>query len=261
MSHVGPLGLARLATGRCAINRTAAHIDGSSPRLYSIIIQARGRGLFSQEGNRVVLGPGDLALCDHCATAFARARARRRDAADPRPGRADRRLPAAAAAALRPPASGGRRACPVGGDDGARLWQRLEHGFSPAYEDCFAHHLLELIGHFVCNGVRRRVRQRGARCRQPAADLQPYDDRLYDPRFQARLDRRRARLQPARGAPPVRAERRFSARTTCCAAGCRKAARRLRDPRWRGHTIAEIGHCCGFASNAVFTARSASATT
>ena len=27
MSHVGPLGLARLAAGRCAINRTAAHID------------------------------------------------------------------------------------------------------------------------------------------------------------------------------------------------------------------------------------------
>jgi AraC-like DNA-binding protein len=28
-----------------------------------------------------------------------------------------------------------------------------------------------------------------------------------------------------------------------------EAARRLRDPRWRGNTIAEIAHCCGFASN------------
>src|SRR6186713_2392267 len=60
MSQVGPLGFARLATGRCEIRRTAAHIDRSSPRLYSIIVQARGSGLFSQEGNRVVLGPGDL---------------------------------------------------------------------------------------------------------------------------------------------------------------------------------------------------------
>ena len=51
MSHVGPLGFARLATGRCTINRTAAHIDRSSPRLYSVIIQARGRGQFSQEGS------------------------------------------------------------------------------------------------------------------------------------------------------------------------------------------------------------------
>src|SRR6186713_2141225 len=65
MSHVGPLGFARLATGRCAINRTAAHIDRSSPRLYSVIIQASGRGVFAQVGKRVVLEPGDLALCDH----------------------------------------------------------------------------------------------------------------------------------------------------------------------------------------------------
>src|SRR5690606_25689848 len=31
-----------------------------------------------------------------------------------------------------------------------------------------------------------------------------------------------------------------------------EASRRLRDPRWRGHTIAEIAHCCGFTSTAMF---------
>src|SRR3569623_142283 len=67
LSHVGQLGLARLATGRCTIRRTAAHIDRSLPQLYSIIVQARGRDIFTQGGNRVLLNSGDFALCAHAA--------------------------------------------------------------------------------------------------------------------------------------------------------------------------------------------------
>jgi hypothetical protein len=59
MSHVGPLGLARLATGRCTITAPPPHRSQLAAAL-SIIIQARGCGLFSQDGNRVVLGPRRL---------------------------------------------------------------------------------------------------------------------------------------------------------------------------------------------------------
>src|SRR5262249_30900336 len=67
MGRIGQLGLARLATGRCTIRRTAAHIDARSPPLYSFVIQARGRGSVAQGASRVVLDPGDSPLCDHAA--------------------------------------------------------------------------------------------------------------------------------------------------------------------------------------------------
>jgi AraC-like DNA-binding protein len=252
MSHVGPLGLARLATGPCAINRTAEHIDRSLPQLYSIIIQARGRGLFSQEGNRVVLGPGDLALCDH---ALPHSRVLERDAEMllirvpaemiaeylPQPQHlCGRRLPAGAG--LAPSAAIMARA----------LWQRLEQGFAPEYEDCFAHHLLELIGTSYAMAFGRHSEGLAPDADSLLLIRSHIDDRLYDPGFKA-------------GA--IGAELGFGGREVrrLCAAGgenprdymlrrrLQEAARRLRDLRWQGHTIAEIAHCCGFASNAVFT--------
>ncbi len=245
MSHLGPLGLARLATGRCAINRTAAHIDRTSPRLYSIIIQARGRGLFSQEGNRVVLGPGDFALCDH---ALPHSRVLERDAetllirvpADmigeylPTPQHlCGRRLPA------------GTGLAPSAAVMARGLWQRLEHGLSPQYEECFAHHLLELIGTSYAMAF-------GADADSLLLIRTHIDDRLYDPGFKAGTigaelgfeTREVRRLFAASGETP---------RDYLLRRRLHEAARRLRDPRWRGHTIAEIAHCCGFASNAVFT--------
>ena len=245
MSHVGPLGLARLATGRCAINRTAAHIDRSSPRLYSIILQARGRGLFSQEGNRVVLGPGDLALCDHT---LPHSRVLERDAETllirvpaemiaeylPKPQQlCGRRLPAGAG--LAPSAAVMARG----------LWQRLEHGFAPRYEDCFAHHLLELIGTSYAMAF-------GADADSLLLIRNHVDDRLYDPGFKA------GAIGAELGFGPREVRRLFAAsdespRDYLLRRRLQEAARRLRDPCWRGHTIAEIAHCCGFASNAVFT--------
>ena len=252
MRHVGPLDLARLATGRCEIRRTAAHIDRSSPRLYSIIIQARGRGLFSQEGNRVELGPGDIALCDH---ALPHSRVIERDAEMllirvpaemigeflPEPQHlCGRRLPAGAG--LTPSAATMARG----------LWQRLEHGFAPEYEDCFAHHLLELIGTSYAM-VFGPDPERG----EPDAGSlllirNHIDDRLYDPGFKPGSIAAELGFS-AREARRLFAPGNDTPRDYILRRRLQEAARRLRDPRWRGHTIAEIAHCCGFASNAVFT--------
>ena len=252
MSHVGPLGFARLATGRCAINRTAAHIDRSSPRLYSVIIQASGRGLFDQVGNRAVLETGDLALCDHslphsrvldrgAEMLLIRVPAEMIAEYLPRPQHlCGRRLPAGAG--LAPSAAAMARS----------LWQRLEHGFSPQYEDCFAHHLLELIG--TSYAMAFGPDPEGV---VPDAEalllIQSHiDDRLYDPGFrpgaiggELGVSAREVRL--------LFAACNDSPRDYVLRRRLQEAARRLRDPCWRGHTIAEIAHCCGFASNAVFT--------
>jgi AraC-like DNA-binding protein len=249
VSQVGPLGFARLATGRCAINRTAAHIDRSLPRLYSIIIQARGRGLFSQKGNRVVLGPGDLALCDH---ALPHSRVLERDAEmllirvpaemipeylpQPQP-LCGRRLPAGAG--LAPSAAVMARG----------LWQRLEHGLAPQYEDCFAHHLLELIGTSYAMAFGTPENLDADRLLLIRNHI---DDRLYDSGFRA------AAIGTELGFDPGEVRRLFAAsdetpRDYLRHRRLHEAARRLRDPRWHGHRIAEVAHGCGFASNAVFT--------
>jgi AraC-like DNA-binding protein len=156
------------------------------------------------------------------------------------------------AAAVRPPPARGGRAGSVRGDHGARhCGTRSSTASSPEYEDCFAHHLLELIG------TPMRWPSPAATARRPIRRSlllirTHIDDRLYDP-ASSRRDRRGARFRRPRGRRLFAVGGETSRATTCCAAACRRAARRLRDPRWHGHTIAEIAHCCGFASNAVFT--------
>ncbi len=179
LSHVGRLGLARLATGRCTIRRTAAHIDRSSPQLYSILVQANGRGLFTQGGNRAVLNPGDFALCDH---ALPHSR-RLEDGAET----LIIRVPAEIIGKYLPhpellcghrlPAEAGLT--PSAGATIRSLWHRLERGIATDYEDCLAHHMLEMIGtsYAMVFGLRLQWRGSGGTrdahrpepCREPAA--------------------------------------------------------------------------------------------
>jgi AraC-like DNA-binding protein len=247
MSHVGPLEVARLATGRCAIRRTAAHIDGSSPKLYSILLQANGRGMLTQVGNRVVLSPGDLALCDH---ALPHSRVLEKGAevliirvpaeliADylPQPQHlCGRRLP------------GGTGLASSAANMTRELWRRLEEGFTSPYGDCLAHHLLELIA----TSYAMAFGDAGADAETVLLVRNHIEDRLHDPEFRSGALASELGMS-LREVRQVFAERDASPRQYLHRRRLEEAARRLRDPRWRGHTIAEIAHCCGFASNAMF---------
>jgi len=252
MSRVGPLGLARLATGRCAIRRTEAHIDSNSPRLYSFIIQANGRGLFSQGGNRVVLDRGDFALCDHgmphsrlledgAEMLLIRVPAEMIREYLPEPGKlCGRRLPVSAGLT----SSAGVWA--------RSLWRRLEQGFSSQYEDCLAHHLLELIATSY-SMVFGSLSDADAPGSHAFLSLQNYiEDRLHDPDFKPGSIAEGLHME-ARNVRRLFAASNENARSYVLRRRLEEAARRLRDPRWRGHTIAEVAHCCGFTSNAMFT--------
>lgn len=248
MSHVGPLEVARLATGRCAIRRTAAHIDGSSPKLYSILLQANGRGMLTQVGNRVVLNPGDLALCDH---ALPHSRVLEKGAevliirvpaemiADylPQPQHlCGRRLP------------GGIGLAPSAAIMARELWRRLEEGFTSPYGDCLAHHLLELIATSYAIAFGENAKGDAETVLLVRNHL---EDRLHDPEFRSGALASELGLSPGE-VRQVFVEHDLSPRQYLHRRRLEEAARRLRDPRWRGHTIAEIAHCCGFASNAMF---------
>lgn len=251
MSQVGRLGLARLNTGRCAIRRTAAHIDSSSPKLYSVIIQASGRGLFVQGGNRAVLNRGDFALCDHAMPhsrvleegaemLLIRVPAEMMGDYLPRPEQlCGRKLPGSAG--LTPSAEIWARS----------LWRRLEEGFSTDYEDCLAHHLLELIAtsYAMVFGAGRGGDAGG----NALLSLQNYiEDRLHDPDFKPGSIASGLSME-SRNVRKLLGEANESARSYVLRRRLMEAARRLRDPRWHGHTIAEIAHCCGFTSNAMFS--------
>jgi len=251
MSRVGPLGLAHLATGRCAIRRTEAHIDSNSPKLYSFIIQANGKGLFAQGGNSAVLNPGDFALCDH---GLPHSRVLDDDAemllirvpADmisnyiPNPQYlCGRRLPA------------GAGVTPSAGVMARSLWRRLEQGFSSLYEDCLAHHLLELIG-TAYSMVFGSMRSDCVLDDIALLTVQNYiEDRLHDPDFKPSSIADGLRMDPS-VVRKLFAQCNESPRSYVLRRRLEEAARRLRDPRWRGHTVAEIAHCCGFTSTAMF---------
>jgi AraC-like DNA-binding protein len=251
LSNVGQLGLARLATGRCTIRRTAAHIDSSSPQLYSFIIQANGKGLFAQGANRAVLSPGDFALCDH---AMPHSRTLETGAevllirvpaemiADYLPCPellCGRRLPASAG--LTPSAGAMIRS----------LWRRLEQGFSTQYEDCLAHDVLEVIATSYAM-VFGTILNGEASSSNGLLAVQNYiEDRLHDPDFKPGSIACDLRMQ-SRDVRKLFAARNESPRSYVQRRRLEEAARRLRDPRWRGHTIAEIAHCCGFISTALF---------
>lgn len=251
LSHVGQLGLARLATGGCTIRRTAAHIDRSSPQLYSIIVQASGRGLFTQGGNRVVLHPGDFALCDHAMPHSRRIEA---DAETliirvpaevianylPQPEHlCGHRLPAGAG--LTPSAGAMIRS----------LWHRLEQGIASDYEDCLAHHMLEIVAtsYAMVFGVRANGEPAGNRDMMTVQNH--VENRLHDPDFKpnAIADELSMAQRDVRRVFAMRGE---CARSYVSRRRLEESARRLRDPRWRGHTVAEIAHCCGFVSTALF---------
>jgi AraC family transcriptional regulator, positive regulator of tynA and feaB len=61
--ELGPIRIVQLICGRCTIERPANHIGQTTGRAYTFILQARGRGLFTQYGHEAALEPGDFALC------------------------------------------------------------------------------------------------------------------------------------------------------------------------------------------------------
>ena len=67
LGDLGPVKVARLISSGCRIDRTAEHIGHPGSRIYSLILQARGRGLFTHYGHQCSLGEGDFILCDSAA--------------------------------------------------------------------------------------------------------------------------------------------------------------------------------------------------
>jgi AraC-like DNA-binding protein len=65
MGALGPLGIARVSLQPVDVERTRAHVEQSRERLFSFVLQLRGRGVFTHYGHETVLEEGDFTLCDN----------------------------------------------------------------------------------------------------------------------------------------------------------------------------------------------------
>lgn len=252
LGGLGHIGLARLVTGPCTIQRTDDHIRSSGPHLYSFLIQLKGRGRFVQGEEEAGLDCGDFTLCDSAVPHFFSlddeaemmlVRVPADVIADYLPAPAllcGRRLPAREG--LTPTAL--RMTC--------SLWKQLEQGLPAVHGESVAHQLMDLIAmsySLVFGG-----RQDGSSC----------DTDLYEQAIRLIEDEiRNPDLSPSMLATELgvsssdlaTAFSRRGDRLHSCISLRRldHVARRLRSPVWRNSMISEIAYGMGFSSLPLFT--------
>lgn len=251
LSRLGPIGIARMRSDRTSIARTSRHIARTSQRLYSFVLQARGRGVLEHCGHEAALEEGDFVLCDSSVPHQFRV------------GDGSEivmlRVPADALQVHLPSPEifCGRRLSAAEGLTGTAgtmalsLCDLVETGFSPDHHDRVARHLLDvmatsytiafdslLTGSAIVSGRHARVKRY-------------IEEHLRDPD-----------LSPCAVAVALKMSPRylrmiFSAGDETMSAyilrrRLEESARQMCNPGWRGHTITEIAFSWGFNSAAHF---------
>jgi AraC-like DNA-binding protein len=252
LGRLGPIQFARMCANRSNIERTRRHIVHGSPRLYSFLLQARGSSVFSHCGQEARLTEGDFALCDSYAphnftidddSAVIMLRV---DAATLK-----EHLPT-------PEQFCGMHLRSEVGLTGAmsamveKMQTQLETGFTSAYDERFARHLLEMLSMSYAIGFDREPDVSAVLRGRQAEVVRYIEDRLRDPK-----------LTPASIAEGLRISPRYL-RTVFASSGekvsgyiirrrLEECAKQIRNPAWAGHTLTEIAFAWGFNSAAHFT--------
>lgn len=249
MGELGPLGMARMRADRSHIDRTPSHIRRASRRLYTFVLQERGRSLFSHCGHEAVLEAGDFALCDSAAPhrlavedpseiIMLRVPAGVMRSWFPTPEElCGRRLPA------------GRGLAPTAAAMARALCRQVETGLPADHAASAARHMMDVMASTYATGFDAALPgPASAVIAARYTEVKRYiEDRLRD-----------TDLAPASIAAGLRLSARyvrmvFSAHDETVSAyilrrRLEEVARQLRDPRWQGHTITEIAFSWGFNS-------------
>jgi len=252
LKRLGPIQFARMAANRSQIERKRRHIVHGTPRLYSFLLQARGSSIFNHCGQEARLTEGDFALCDSNAphnftidddsvVIMLRVDAATLKTHLPTPEqfcgmhlRNDVGLTGTMSAMIE------------------KLSAQLETGFSSAYDERFARHVLEMLSMSYAIGFNDRPDTSAVLRGRYAEIVRQIEDRLRDPQ-----------LTPAAIAEGLRISPRYL-RAVFAASGekvssyiirrrLEECARQIRNPAWAGHTLTEIAFSWGFNSAAHFT--------
>lgn len=252
LGDLGGIGLARLVTGPCTIRRTDDHIAAGMRRVYSFLIQLKGKGQFLQGENEAVLQRGDFTMCDSAVphfynldddaeTLLVRVPADMIGDYLPYPDLlCGRRLPAQDG--LTPTAA--VMAC--------SLWQQLERGFTSAHADSIAHQLLDMISTSYKLVFGPQINGPFADAVQHERATGFIEDHIRDPHLTQQMIAEALGLS-GRDLLAMFSRRGDSLRGYILRRRLERAARQLRSPRWRGSTVAEIAYGLGFTSLPLFT--------
>jgi len=252
LGTLGPIQFARMSTNRTNILRTKRHIVAGAPRLYSFLLQARGRSLLSHCGQEAHMTPGDFALCDSAAPHSFTVEDNsivimlRVDAATIK-----RHLPV-------PEKFCGMHLKQEVGLTGAmsamveQLNGRLERGFSSIYDTRLASHVLEMLAMSYAIGFDTTPEMTAVIGGRHAEVVRYIEDHLRDPDLSPagiaeglRISPRYLRTIFARGGEKVS--------TYIIRRRLEECAKQIGDPSWAGHTLTEIAFAWGFNSAAHFT--------
>jgi AraC-like DNA-binding protein len=252
IGEFGPLRIMQMTCGRCSIDRGPHHIARASGRVYTLIHQARGNGLFAHYGHEAALCVGDFTLChgeapyayqlgEDSRVVMVRVPANVLKEHLPSPDYfCGRHLPAAvglteAAGALI-----------------ARLCAQLSTSLSPDFQHRVARHLLDMVTTSYAIAFDSEITS--------SANVTVWHARakLYIEQHLRRPD-----LSPCAIAGQLKLSPRYlrtifaSGNETVSAYILRRrleeCARQIEDPRWHGHSITAIAFSWGFNSAPHFT--------
>lgn len=249
---LGPLGIARVATGAGTIERNAGHLAQRGAPTYLVLLQLVGTSEVSHYGNTITLAAGDMVLCDGAAplkiafdaaveTLFLRVPAALLKEHLPSPecccGRALR---------------GGEGVTATASTMAVSLFDQLAAGLSLHYRERVARHLLDVVATayaLAFHTPESRSSIVSARCATVKLFIEQH---LRDPELtpcsiaaQMKLSSRYLRMIFASENETVSAyilRRRLE-----------QCARQIADPAWRGHSMTEIAFGWGFNSAPHFT--------
>jgi AraC family transcriptional activator of tynA and feaB len=252
LREFGPLRIVQLSCGRCTIERAPHGSDDVSGQLYTLILQVRGQGVFTQYGHEAVLGPGDFTLCqgeapytyqlgDDCDIVMVRVPASLLKEHLPSPESfCGRHLPAAEGLT-------GAAALLV-----ASLCGALPTELSPEFEHRVARHLLATVATSYAIAFESGI--------SSSSNIGAWHARV---RLYIEQHLRTPDLTPCSIASKLKLSPRYlrmifaSSHETVSAYILRRrieeCARQIEDPRWSEHSITEIAFSWGFNSAPHFT--------
>lgn len=252
IGEFGPVRLMKMNCGRCFIDRASHHITRASGRVYSLIYQVRGKGLFAHYGHEATLSEGDFTLC-HDAAPYAYHLQEESEVVMVRvpAGLLKEHLPS-------PDSVCGRHLpAPVGLTEAAGtliswLCAKLGSELSADFQHRVARHLLDMIA--TSYAIAFESESTGS------ANISAWHARA---KLHIERHLRQPDLSPCAIAEKLKLSPRYlrtifaSSEETVSAYILRRrleeCARQIEDPRWNGHSITEIAFSWGFNSAPHFT--------
>jgi len=252
VGQLGPVRLAKLSVDRCRIERNKSHIQHSSSRLYTLLLQAKGSSIFYHCGKEAHLMEGDFVLCDLGMPHLFETK-------EPSETIMLRMTPGVLREYLPTPEQfcGLHLGRTVGlASTVAAMVQSLSEdvaaGLQPGYEERVARYLLEMISMSYTAGFEPILKGSAIQWQRRKDVIRYIEDNLRDPALTVAAIAEGLRLSPryVRNIFSMSGEK---VSAYVLRRRLEECARQIHDPAWNGHTLTEIAFSWGFNSAAHFT--------